>query len=303
MREVYLLLTGYIASYMPWTLIFLLLRKINIYLYVLTDRDVCIRIQKRITSFSTHISDNNKGYGYSIGKWYLVSVSNTEDSYSVWMIATLTSYNNLTKEFEEAKPFSLLNKAVEKENLTVYERAGALTNPWYRKRVIKITSIQPLPKQDIIIKTITEHQEKHGHTVAYLHGPSGSGKTMIGILLANAYKGSYCNTLKPWRPGDTLSSICSEIEPTPTEPLIIAFDEFDGPLVNIHAGIEPHKNITIQVSDKCGWNQMLDEVAIGMYPNVIILLTSNKSPDFIKELDPSYIREGRVDVTFEVGST
>jgi len=303
MREAYLLITGYIASYVasyiPWTLIFLFLRKFNIYLYVLTDRDVCTRIQKRISSYCTHISDNNKGYGYSIGKWYLVSVLNTDDVYSVWMIATLASYNNLTKDTEENKPFSLFNP-VEKENLTVYERAGQLTNPWYRKRTIKIASLKAKPYQDIIIKTITEHQEKHGHTVAYLHGPSGSGKTMIGILLANAYKSSYCNTLKPWRPGDTLSSICSEIEPTPTEPLIIAFDEFDGPLSQIHIGIEPHKNITIQTSDKCGWNQMLDEVSIGMYPNLIILLTSNKSPDFIKEMDPSYIREGRVDLTFEL---
>jgi hypothetical protein len=43
---------------------------------------------------------------------------------------------------------------------------------------------------------------------------------------------------------------------------------------------------------------MLDEIHIGMYPHMILLLTSNKSPEFIRELDPSYIREGRVDLTF-----
>ena len=264
----------------------------------MTDHDVCVRIQKRISSNCTHISDNNKGYGYSIGKWYFVSVSKEDETYSAWLIATSSSYNNLIKDIEPPRNSSA--SPVEKEDLTVYERAGALTNPWFRKRTIKINSIVPRPNQDVIIKTIMEHQEEKGHTVVYLYGPSGSGKTVIGILLANAYKGFYCNTLKPWRPGDSLSSACSEIEPSVKEPLIIAFDEFDGPLVNIHAGIEPHKNITIQVPDKCGWNQMLDEFAIGMYPNVILVLTSNKSPEFIRSLDPSYIREGRVDLTFKV---
>jgi hypothetical protein len=225
-------------------------------------------------------------------------VSKEDETYSAWLIATSSSYNNLIKDIEPPRNSSA--SPVEKEDLTVYERAGALTNPWFRKRTIKINSIVPRPNQDVIIKTIMEHQEEKGHTVVYLYGPSGSGKTVIGILLANAYKGFYCNTLKPWRPGDSLSSACSEIEPSVKEPLIIAFDEFDGPLVNIHAGIEPHKNITIQVPDKCGWNQMLDEFAIGMYPNVILVLTSNKSPEFIRSLDPSYIREGRVDLTFKV---
>jgi hypothetical protein len=300
MREAYILLSGYIATYIPWTLIFLLLRYVNIQLYILNDRDICTRIQKRISSYSSHIADNNKGYGYSIGKWYFVSVSKDEDNFSVWLIATSKSYNTLTKDTEEIVTTSIFNTTTVKENLTIYERAGHLTGPWFRKRTIKITSVEPRPNQDVIIKRITEHQEKHGHTVVYLHGPSGSGKTMIGILLASFYKSSYCNTLKPWRPGDTISSICSEIEPKPTEPLILAFDEFDVPLVNIHAGIEPHKHMPIQVSDKTGWNQMLDEFAIGMYPNVILVLTSNKNPEFIRTIDPSYIREGRVDLTFNV---
>jgi len=300
MREAYLLFAGYISTYIPWTLIFLLLKYININLYVLNEREVCMRIQKRITNYSTHTSDNNKGYGYSIGKWYFVSILNQDEKYSAWLIATEGSYNNLIKNNDEPTNNLLIFDPVIKQDLTVYERAGQLTNPWFRKRIIRIKSLVPKPNQDIIIKTIMEHQDKHSHTAVYLHGPSGSGKTVIGILLANAYKGSYCNTLKPWRPGDTLSAVCSEVEAKPSEPLIIAFDEFDGALIKIHEGIEPHKCIPIQVSDKCGWNQMLDEFAIGMYPNVILLMTSNKSPDFIRQMDPSYIREGRIDLIFEV---
>jgi hypothetical protein len=37
-----------------------------------------------------------------------------------------------------------------------------------------------------------------------------------------------------------------------------------------------------------------------MYPNIILIITSNRGPKFIESLDPSYIRKGRVDVTFEM---
>ena len=37
-----------------------------------------------------------------------------------------------------------------------------------------------------------------------------------------------------------------------------------------------------------------------MYPNTILLLTSNRGPEFVRALDPSYIREGRVDLILEL---
>ena len=63
----------------------------------------------------------------------------------------------------------------------------------------------------------------------------------------------------------------------------------------IHSGITPHKNLPIQAANKAGWNQFLDEIQIGMYPHLILILTTNKTPDFIHTLDPSYIRTKRVD--------
>jgi hypothetical protein len=37
-----------------------------------------------------------------------------------------------------------------------------------------------------------------------------------------------------------------------------------------------------------------------LFPHVVILLTSNRGPDFIRALCPSYIRPGRVDLVFEL---
>ena len=81
---------------------------------------------------------------------------------------------------------------------------------------------------------------------------------------------------------------------------MLAFDEVDGALMAVHAGVAPHKNLPIAVPNKAGWNLFLDEIGRGMYPHLILLMTSNRSPEFVRALDPSYIRPGRVDFCLEL---
>jgi len=294
---------GSLVSYIPWTMIFLLTQLFGVRLYSLKDKEDCKRIQKRISARCSHTSDNDKGFGYSIGFWYIMSItvedSDEGDRYNIWLIATAASYESLIKKGKET-PVLEDETAIEKTSLTVYDRVGSFYNSYYKKREIQVTSIVPRPDQEEAIKKISEHQDSHEHTVAYLYGPPGKGKSIVGILLANQYKGSYCNTLKPWQPGDSVSTLYSEVEPTKESPLILVFDEFDTALLKIHEGIQPHKSLPVQVADKTGWNQMLDEIQLGMYPHLILLITSNKPPSFIESLDPSYIREGRVDLCMEL---
>ena len=298
-----------LASQIPWTFIFLITQLFGVRLYSLKNKEDCKRIQKRINKWSSHIADGGKGFGYSIGYWYLMSISieNSDlgDKYSVWLIATASSYEALIKHGKDEDVTAKNanddeDAATKKTALTIYVRTGSYFNPYYKKHEISIARMTPRPDQEYVLKTVREHQEKHDHTVVYLYGPPGKGKSLVGILLANSYKGSYCNSLKPWQPGDTISSLYADVEPTKECPLILVFDEFDTALLRIHAGIEPHKNLPIHVSDKTGWNQMLDEIQLGIYPHLILLITSNKDPEFIKSLDPSYIREGRVDLCMEL---
>ena len=244
-----------------------------------------------------------------MGFWYIASISVDKsdhgDHYSVWMIATEASYKALTEERVKTLvqgPIIQTYEERETHNLRIYERTGSYYNPWLKKRSLPVLSKTPRHEQQLVIDSIRDHYAKEKHSVVYLYGPPGSGKSLIAVFLALSYKGSYCNSVKPWQPGDTLALIYSEAEPTEEKPLVLVFDEFDTALVRIHEGIEPHKNQPIQIADKTGWNQMLDEFQLGMYPNMILVLTSNRTPEFIREMDPSYIREGRVDLTFHIKS-
>jgi len=224
------------------------------------------------------------------------------------MIATQASFEALTKyigdEDEENEEGNFNIKASSESDplqrkITIWGRIGSYQNPWFRKREKPVEEVAR-GQQEAVIDTIVEHYKKKRHSVVYIHGPPGTGKSMVASLLAEKLNGNLCNTLKPWQPNDTIDILHSEVEPTKNKPLILVFDEVDSALIKIHDGIPHHSKIPTMVSDKTGWNHMLDEIQRGMYPNFILLMTSNRNPEFIKGLDPSYMREGRVDLTFEM---
>jgi len=288
----------------PWVLVFLITQLIGVRLYVVKDKDVARRIQKRLTNTS-HVADGGKGYGYSVGRWYFASVSiernDYADNYDVWIIATAASFEFLTRETEIVVVGT--TEVVEEKSvkaMTVFDRVGSYMHVWFKKRNIVLPEVIPRADQEAVLDAICDHQKHIRHTVVFLHGPPGSGKSMIGVMLARRLGGSYCNTLKPWQPGDTLADLYAEAEPSAEKPLVVAFDEFDGALMAIHRGIPPHKTVPISVCDKASWNKLFDEIDRGMFPHLVVVLTSNRGPDFIQSLDPSYIREGRCNLRFSV---
>jgi Cdc6-like AAA superfamily ATPase len=154
---------------------------------------------------------------------------------------------------------------------------------------------------DVIIDKIIEYHNKNKHTVVFLHGLPGSGKSMIGQLLTKHYNGTYCDELIPWQPGDTIGGLYTEAEPTENNPLIIAFDEIDNILLKIHNNkIESHKNLPIQIKNKETWNKFFDAIDRHKYKHIIIIMTSNRSNEFINNLDSSYLRKGRINLIFEL---
>ena len=62
----------------------------------------------------------------------------------------------------------------------------------------------------------------------------------------------------------------------------------------------PHKNLAREVYNKTTWNIFLDNIDFGHYPNLILIMCSNKTPKEINELDTSYLRTNRVHYMKEV---
>jgi hypothetical protein len=286
----------------PWTAIFFITQFFGIRLYTIHRLEECQRIQKRVGNRTSETGDGGKGKGWAFGYWYFLHINNNSGEMNIWMIATAATYDKLLKNTDESPIITEHEEETSVKKVRIVQRAGSFSNPWFRTRNISI-SLTPRPLQQSIIDKILEHQKSNPHTVAYIWGPPGTGKSMVGLFIAQQNNGSYCNTLKPWKPNDTIEAIYLDIEPSKSSPIIIVFDEFDNAIVNIHAGnIISHKNLPIAIENKSGWNHMLDEIQRGMYPHLILLLTSNRDPNFFNGLDPSYLREGRVDLTFEVPS-
>jgi len=308
-------------SFIPWPILFIALRYYKIRLYSLTKEDDCKRIQRRI-KISSHTSDNNKNTGYAFGKWYFLYLHGTtyNEDVSVWMIAMEDSYQELVRDNddddEEEAPIigpSVIPEGPSAElvaptttnakKFTIYDRRGDVTNVWYRSRIIKSMGYTPKPEQAVIMEQIKQVYSKKNRGVFYIYGPPCSGKSHVGVLLSEYYNGGYTNSFAPWAPGDTMNGLAADIDATKDKPIIVALDEIDIPLTDIHTKkIITHKNIDTSIRDKIGWNRFFDNFQRGFFPFIIIIMTSNKNPSYINEMDNSYIASHRCDGIYELNN-
>ncbi len=298
----------------PWTAAFILARRYKFRIYTLNKPDECKRVQRRVQDVSSHTTDNGKGYGWAFGFWYIIHMEVDHDGdANVWMIASEHSYNELTKDLDDDDDGEAENAIIlppppvtdtkNTKKLHIYDRRGTYTNFYYRKRSIKSLGFMPKPEQSVIMEEIKTVYQQKGRGVFFIHGPPNTGKSIIGLLLAEYYGGNYSNTFSPWQPGNFLTDLTDEIELVREKPLIVAFDEVDVALLRIHESTIPdHKNIPTLIQDKTGWNRFLDNFQRGLFPYLILLMTSNRPPEFINTLDPSYLRKGRVDGIFEMAT-
>jgi hypothetical protein len=272
----------------------------NINHYIVNDQNTVKRIQKRLAS-KTNTICNDQAYGVVCDYMMLANIYKDQwENMNVSLYCSKETYESLTNEVvSENKSEEIVE--LPKQKITIYDRSGSYADTYFHKRSVYVHSIQSRGCQEIIITNVVNEYSKKTHAVGLIYGPPNTGKTTIGMLIAKQLNGSYCNSLKPWLPNCTLSLLYTIVEPSEDNPLIIAIDEFDVALFNIHNGlIKPNEKMPTTMIDKCGWNTFFDDIQRGMYPYLIVLLTTNKSPQFINQLDTCYIRKGRVDTIQEL---
>ena len=302
----YILLTGLYSASIIWTIPFLLFSLFGIKLYKVSDKETFTKISSKIKNASM-IDDKDKPLGIFIGKYYVGIFSNEgskEGKQLLYIICSHTIYDVLIgKSNKLVENNSLENK---EEIISVYDRRGNYFWMEYIKRTLTVTQFIATEKQKNIIEDIKLFYEAnnnlHNRVVVYISGEPGSGKSMISILMTKIFNGSLVKTFNPTEPGDNFATLYAGISPTKENPLIVVLDEVDIHLDRIHLQrIPAHKHIPIQIIDKRTWNDFLDDINIGFYPFLILIMTSNISKEEIgSKYDISYLRENRVHLSYKL---
>lgn len=183
------------------------------------------------------------------------------------------------------------------DTLDYYYRSGDYSYFKYTKRKIYIRDKTFTTQQQMVYDNIIKIYNEKNNVNCYLYGDIHCGKTFLCYLMARELKCYFCDSFNPCEPSDSFSNMYHSIDPTPQKPLILLLDEVDIMVKKVHEEtIIPHKNQPIEVYNKTTWNNMLDKIDYGLYPNLILILCSNLSYQDINNIDTSYLRKGRIDL-------
>jgi hypothetical protein len=270
---------------------FIVMRFFGLILFTIKKPDILITISKKI-EYSSMRDDQDEPLGIIFGSWYIGYMY--EEPRKIVFLCTYKRLEELkgkAKIIEEIEP-------IKKCIIMLYVRFGSYNYLYYAKRELAYKcNFELSDKQNDIITTVIEKYTKSGTSVCLICGESGTGKSTIGYLLSEKMNGSLCQTYSPTTPGDCLNSLYSTVEPTKENPLIILIDEVDIIFSKItQDSFVHHESIPTEVSDKITWNRLLDHIQVGIYPNIILVLTSNLThSELCSKYDDSFIRQGRVD--------
>jgi len=284
------------------------------YFYSITKREnQCIIINKVKTSKSLFYDENNNPYGYLLLRDpktnYICGIMNLSlCKYEHLDMKIITTPNHmkylLSNECIEIMDSEIdvireKNKNLSKNTFNLCVRHGEYQYIDYRVSEIELPYVKYNKHQEILFSKIIDAYKIKTNIACYVYGSRGKGKTYFAHLLARSMNATLCKTFNPCEPGNNFCILYSRIMPTKNKPLILLLDEVDIILEKIHHNkVNLHKNIPTEVYDKTTWNAFLDNFDFGIYKNVILLLTSNESKSKIDALDRSYLRKGRIDITY-----
>lgn len=276
-----------------WTLPAFALLVFRVRLYKVTTNKDVITLTRQVADHSTVLVDGQTPSGFFLGRWfcgYIHEIYSQQGNKSseVYVLCTKAKYANLIGQ-QTPKDGA--------RGIKLWERSGNFFHLKYTPRELNLHARELKPEQAMAVEQIRSIFDQTEHATVYVHGQPGAGKSMTALLLAREMNASLCKTFNPTEPGDTLADLYARVAPTKKAPLVIVLDEVDVILRRIETGVPTVKYIPVAVKDKTSWNSFLDDIDLGMYPWIVIMMTSNKPPEWVEqELDPSYIRPGRVNL-------
>lgn len=285
-----------------WSLIFLISGIFNISIFKISGQKMQIFLRE-VKYASMWCNDEPEAW--ILGFWYIGFINKITEhgcmKTELFILCARNFYNiNIVKKLDsEANK----NKFV----FTLYEKEGnAYWNQSYTQREMPCIMLKPRKYQIDIITKIHQDFINRTHTVVLLYGDPGRGKSIIPHLLIKSMIHQYdkitlTDNFNPFLPGEKLINLYNKVTPTKKKPLIIVIEEIDIMINKIHTNnIYQHRDIPTLITSKVDWNMFLDRFDRKLYENVILIMTTNKPIEYFDDLDPSYMRENRVNIKCKV---
>lgn len=273
---------------------------------------------------------NEKMYGFIYGKYFIGYIREIIQTYNyssdtyeqIDLLATESCYKRLTNMelYSQQETMKILDrfttgKTANKFKYLEFKITDHWSYPRYRDVITKETTLTS--QQKICTKKIIKCMNEHNNScICYIWGPPGTGKSTLGRILAKTLNGQLVVTFNPWdsfQQKMSLSDVVTEANPTVENPLVILVNEIDTTIKQIMDNTVTTETKDTQIKDandkpckkykKVDWTNLLDMIDNGYFPNCILLMTSNISPNVFDEKDSAYLRSGRIHVKFHMDET
>lgn len=284
-------------------IIILGLKILNINMYTISKKDkINIILNKLDNYICTSYTDENNPYGIILTQKYnirlLIYIPEVASKYLI-LFTTQQIMNELVLN-DYKRIIHKINVSIEEDKnkaIDYWHRTGDYSYFEYIRRKMYINEYEFNIQQEQIYKNIMKIYNEKNNVKCFIYGKVNSGKSILSYLIARKLSCNICDTFNPTEPSDMFSNLYYSVNPSSKNPLIVLLDEVDIVLTNLHnEKIRLHKNNATQIYNKTTWNNFLDKIDYGLYPNVILILCSNVSIHEINKMDESYLRQGRIDL-------
>jgi len=281
-----------------WSLPLLFAGFFGVRLYKITGQKMKI-FSKKITVASIWINDEPDGW--VCGKWYFGYIHTTAGgernptTKDLYLLCSTKFYKNNVDE-------KVTDEEGNNTKITYYERDGVFFHITYFSRSIDLPAKPIKDHQLTAVTQILNVFNEKKYCVCLIYGEPGTMKSMTAQylcerLLETKKEVCFVDSFNPTEPGDTFAKLYTTVNPSETKSLVVMLEEVDMILDRVHNGDVPiNKYIPIQIKNKTDWNSSLDKFDRNLYPHVIFMMTTNKYMEHFDGMDPSYMRNGRVDL-------
>jgi hypothetical protein len=177
----------------------------------------------------------------------------------------------------------------------------------FNSRKLKPTKPEPTEAQSSAISSILQDLQTREYSTALITGPPGKGKSMLSLLLCKMHlakspesKITLCDTWDPTNSGQPFSYLYARAHPTAENPLVVALDEVDDIVTRVHNDNGLGYSDGSMLKRKPDWTRFFDRFDRKLFPHTVLLMTSNKPLSWFDNLDPAYMREGRVNLKIQM---